>query len=120
MVKGEENLIPLNERSKEEAKAIQYAGGVARGKQRTAEKTFKHFLQIALAQTIKNGQGEEKEIKEAIMLKVIQRALKGDQKAIEYITKMIGEDVGQTITINQPLNVDINQIKKINEEIDKK
>ena len=43
-----DNLIPLNKRSKEEAKAIQKMGGVARGQQRTEEKHGRALLRILL------------------------------------------------------------------------
>lgn len=91
---NDENLIPLNKRNKEEAKKIQLAGGIARGKQRTEEKTFKQLVKLALGEYLeKKHKGKEITIQQGIVLKALQQCLNGDAKARDWVTKVIGECV---------------------------
>lgn len=47
-VKGQENLVPLNKRTKEEQREIQIAGGIASGKARKEKATMKKTLEMLL------------------------------------------------------------------------
>lgn len=79
---NESNLIPLNERTKEEQRKIARLGGIASGKARRERKTFKEEL-ITL---LENGDTQEK-----ISLSLIQQALDGNTKAFEVIRDTVGE-----------------------------
>ena len=79
---NESNLIPLNERTKEEQREIARMGGIASGKARRERKTFKEEL-ITL---LENGDTQEK-----ISLSLIQQALDGNTKAFEVIRDTVGE-----------------------------
>ena len=97
---NDENLIPLPDRPKSEQRAIQVAGGVARGQQRRREKKMRDWLQIALTtvMTKKGGEvimspdtGEPLTREEAAIIKLTQQASNGDIHAIETIAKLLGE-----------------------------
>jgi DNA segregation ATPase FtsK/SpoIIIE-like protein len=87
---NEENLIPLNKRSKEVQRAIQEKGRQANKAKWEARKTLKEELILLLSQ----GDTQEK-----ISLALIQKALNGDTKAFEVIRDSIGEK--QTDKIEQ-------------------
>lgn len=96
----EENLIPLNERSKEEAKVIQTAGGVARGKQRTEQKTMREWAKVfgAVPVTVKAQDGTDVDTTTLgnIVAAQMQKATRGDTKAAKFIADLLGETAGET------------------------
>lgn len=118
---NDENLIPLNKRSKEEAKKIQLAGGIARGIQRTEEKTFRQLVKIALGEYLeKKHKGKDITIQKGIILKALQQALNGDAKARDWITKVVGESV-ENVNLTGDLSVQkIFVSEKEQEEIENK
>ena len=96
---NEENLIPFNERTEEEQRAIARQGGIASGKARRERKTLKEELLLLL---------EKGDTQEKISLAMIKEALDGNTKAFEVIRDTIGEkpedkvkaDINRDITIN--------------------
>lgn len=95
---NEDNLIPMNERTKEEQREIARQGGIASGKARRERKTLKEELLILLSK----GDTQEK-----ISLALLQKAMNGDTKAFEVIRDSIGEKpvekVENTITYESTL-----------------
>ena len=101
---NEQNLIPLNRRSKEAAKTIQTAGGLARGQQQRERKHGKELARLILAEGLKdekvkaalreaghNPEGMDNET--AMLLRQIEKALKtGDTKAFAAVMKAAGYD----------------------------
>jgi hypothetical protein len=79
---NEQNLKPLNTRTKSEQREIAKKGGLARGKQRREQKTLKEELLLLLSE----GNTQEK-----ISVAVINKALSGDLKAFEIIRDTIGQ-----------------------------
>lgn len=79
---NEENLIPMNERTKEEQREIAKKGGIASGEARRRKKTLKEEL-IALLETNDNNN--------KISLAILQKALNGDIQAFTTIRDTIGE-----------------------------
>ena len=95
---NEDNLIPMNERTKEEQREIARQGGIASGKARRERKTLREELLLLL---------EKGDTQEKISLAMIKEALGGNTKAFEVIRDTIGEkpidktaDVTRDITIN--------------------
>lgn len=102
---GEENLIPMSERSKEEVREIARRGGIKSGETRRRKKTMKENLELLLAMSV--GKGEKADIEngenikdyakenvtveQAMLIAQIQKALKGDAQAFEMIRDLIGE-----------------------------
>lgn len=79
---NDENLIPLNKRSKSEQRQIQSMGGLKSGENRRKRKTLKEDL-IALL--------EDGSVQREGCLALINQFLKGNIKAFETIRDTIGE-----------------------------
>lgn len=79
---NDENLIPLNERTKSEQRAIATAGGIASGEARRKRKTLKEELLLLLS---------DGDTQQSVTLALIEKAMTGDTKAFEVIRDTIGE-----------------------------
>lgn len=84
---NEQNLIPLNERTKSEQRAIASAGGKASGEARRRRKTLKEELLAILS---------DDDIQEKMSLALINEAIEGNNagsvtRAFETIRDTIGE-----------------------------
>ena len=79
---NEENLIPLNERCKDDATKIRSMGGYARAEAIKRRKTLKEELSLLLEM---NGNQNK------LCLKILAEALNGSTKAFEIIRDTIGE-----------------------------
>ena len=82
------NLIPLNQRTKNEQRVIAQKGGIASGKARRETKKMREILENLME--IKTPDGRY--YKEAICLALADKALEGNVKAFETICKTLGED----------------------------
>ena len=102
---NEENLIPFtSEQSLEEAVNNGRKGGIASGKARREKKAMRDTLETLLSMSLKEGKIDDVEtiqgiaalkgknitVQEAIMLAQINKAIKGDTKAAEYILDTSG------------------------------
>lgn len=110
-----DNLIPMSLRSTEEAKAIQLKGGIARGKQRTAQKTFKELgLMVLALRPNKKTVSKVKEIfphideedisaKLSVIAKQYEKAFKhGDLSSATFLRDTLGEKpVDEVKTTNE-------------------
>lgn len=92
---NESNLIPANKRSKSEHREIAKRGGVASGKARRKKADFQKALKTILSSEVSHDQlasmlkkmGFDNTNESAIALVTIQKALKGDMRAIELIER---------------------------------
>lgn len=114
-----EDLIPQSERTKEEQKAIARKGGIASGKARREKKLMRETLDVLLSMPIKNGKfadvdsirnfaaikGKNISVQEAIMIAQIQKAMKGDTRAAEYVRDTIGQKPVDSIDMSMNLPV---------------
>ena len=96
---GKENLIPFNERTVEEQRKIQRKGGIASGKARREKADLKKKVNEILAMDVFSPQLketlEEKGLsanQTAVVTVLLQKALKGDMRAIELLAKMNGNE----------------------------
>lgn len=94
-------------------------GGIASGKARRERKAMKETLETLLSMPLKNGQeadldeiqslaatkGKNITVQEAIMLAQIQKAMKGDTKAAEYVRDTIGQKPDNKMNIDMKLPV---------------
>lgn len=119
MAKGQENLIPLSERTKEEQRQIATMGGKASGKTRRRNATMRKTLEMMLKQ--KNNQG--KTYRELTTLGLIKGAVSGNASNYRTIVEMLGELVdqqtGETPNININI-VDNSNLEKIMYDEEKK
>lgn len=98
-----EDLKPVQ--STEEAKERGRKGGIASGKARREKKQMRETLDVLLAMPLKNGKyadvesirnfaalkGKNINVQEAILIAQVQKAMKGDTKAAEYVRDTIGQ-----------------------------
>lgn len=111
--KGDENLIPLNQRTKEEQKKIATMGGIRSGKVRREKATMKATLEKLLDEKYKNG----KTYRELATLGLLKGAIKGNANNYRTILETLGELGQQTDT--QQINNNITNIAKlINNPVD--
>ena len=113
-----DNLIPQSERTKAEQREIAKKGGIASGKSRREKKAMKDTLNELLSMPLKSGKAADVEtiknlaalkgknitVQEAIMLAQIQKALKGDTKAAEYIRDTSGQKLKEAIELSGGIN----------------
>lgn len=97
---GTENLIPFNERTEKEQRKIQRKGGIASGKARREKADLKKKVNQILEMDVFSPQLKERLEEQglsatnqtAIATVLLQKALKGDMRAIELLAKMNGNE----------------------------
>lgn len=96
-----ENLKPVQ--SKEEASERGRKGGIASGEARRRKKSMKETLELLLSLPLEEGKGYDTEklqsfanlkgknitVNEAILIKQVQKALKGDNNAINFVRDLV-------------------------------
>ena len=109
--KGQENLIPFNERTEEEQREIARQGGIASGKARQEKATFKKTLEMLLDE--KNSKG--KTYRELITLGQIKSAIDGKAENFKAIVALMGEkEEKQQATPSININiVDNTELEKV-------
>lgn len=115
---AKEDLIPLSERTIEEQKTIAQKGGIASGKARREKKAMKETLETLLSMPLKSGKaanvetiksiaalkGKNITVQEAIMLAQIQKAIKGDTRAAEYVRDTSGNKLKDEVALSGGIN----------------
>lgn len=131
---NEDNLIPMSERSKEEARELGRKGGIASGETRRRKKTFKQQFDLLLSLPVKPDGKIGKKIKDvaddlgipveeldnqmAMCLNMFSNAMsKNPTKAFEDIQATLGEKPIEKIEISK--NTD-ETIKEVDEYLCKK
>ena len=99
---GEDNLIPMSERSKSEVRELGKKGGIASGEARREKKAMKEQIKLLLSLPLK----DKKAIKQleslgidtdnidnqmALVIAMWQKALKGDVQAFNTLRDTVGE-----------------------------
>ncbi len=102
-----ENLIPLNERTKKEQREIAKKGGIASGKVRKEQKTYREMAKAMLSATItdENMLNElkafglsETDIKAYTLLGMIKASANGSHNAFDRLMELTGEATQITTT----------------------
>ena len=116
--KGQENLIPMNERTKEEQKKIATMGGIRSGEVRREKATMKATLEMLLDEKSKNG----KTYRELATLGLIKGAINGNSSNYRTILETLGEivETNEQTTPNLTIEViDNSKLEKALYEADK-
>ncbi len=114
---NEANLDPVQ--SKEEARKRGRAGGIASGKARREKKLMRETLDMLLSMPMKNGKsadvdsirsfaalkGKNINVQEAILIAQVQKAMKGDTRAAEYVRDTIGQKPVDNVEMSMNLPV---------------
>ena len=126
---NEQNLKPFtSEQSRDEAKKNGAKGGIASGKARREKKAFKETLETLLSMPMKNGdeisvddiqnfaaiKGKNISVQEAILIAQVQKAMKGDTRAAEYVR----DSIGQKPTDNMNMSVNLPVFFEGEDELD--
>ena len=109
MAKGHENLIPQNERTKEEQRAIAKKGGVASGVARREKAQLKSAVKLLLSLPVKDPNIKkqlsalgmsDKDIDNSILpaLGLFKKACKGDSSAARLLAELNNENQVQGTT----------------------
>jgi DNA integrity scanning protein DisA with diadenylate cyclase activity len=100
--KGEENLIPFTELTKEEQRKIASNGGKASVASRRKVKSIREALKLYLAEatTVETEEGQEKVTNAfAIAIAAAEKAKIGDVQAMTFVRDSIGEKPKDTVGI---------------------
>ena len=100
---NEENLIPMNERTKAEQREIARQGGIASGKVRKQQADLKKRLKEIASMALRDGEIEEittladaksanLSVSDALLVKLVAMALGGNIKAMNTLMGMLGND----------------------------
>ena len=116
---GRKNLIRAEDLTSDELRERARAGGIASGKARREKKAMRETLDILLSMPMKDGasadvesirsfasiKGKNISVQEAILIAQVQKAMKGDTKAAEYVRDTIGQKPGENVemTMNLPV-----------------
>ena len=109
---NETNLNPV--RSEDEARRKGRAGGIASGKARREKKMMRETLEMLLTMPMKNGKfadvenirsfaalkGKNISVQEAILIAQVQKAMKGDTRAAEYVRDTMGQKPTDSVDMN--------------------
>ena len=80
-----QNLIPVTQRDPERAREIRAMGGKARGEKIRRSKNLREAFLAVQELEIKGTDGTTKTASDAVAIAVMNKALKGDLKAIEFL-----------------------------------
>ena len=114
---NETNLNPV--RSEDEARRKGQKGGIASGKARREKKLMRETIDMFLSMPLKNGKfadvddirsfaalkGKNISVQEAIVIAQIQKAMKGDTRAAEYVRDTIGQKPVDSVKMSMNLPV---------------
>ena len=100
---NEENLIPMSERSKTEARELGRKGGIESGKVRKQnadlKKRLKEIVNMAMREgkideitTLADAKNANLSIADALLVKLVLMALNGNIKAMNTLMGMLGND----------------------------
>ena len=115
---AKEDLISLGDRTTSEQQKIAKKGGIASGKARREKKLMRETLDILLSMPLKNGKladvddirsfaaikGKNISVQEAIVIAQIQKAMKGDTRAAEYVRDTIGQKPVDNVVMGGEVN----------------
>lgn len=83
--KGHQNLISITERDPERAREIRQMGARAQNERRHRNKTLRDAFRAMQEVEIPTKSGDVTTASDAIALAVMQKAVKGDMKAVEFL-----------------------------------
>lgn len=114
-----DNLIPQSERTKEEQRRIARSGGIASGKARREKKAMRETLEALLSMPMKGGKAADIEaiknfaelkgknitVQDAMVIAMLQKAMKGNVTAAEWIRDTAGQKPVDNMNMNMNLPV---------------
>ena len=111
---NDENLKPFNERTESEKRKIGTKGGQASGEARRRKRDIRLAMEALLEKQYKGKGGEMLSGAEAIAIKQMEKALKGDAKAFELVRDTSGQKPVERIMVAE---VDANVIDEVEKAV---
>lgn len=107
-----DNLIPMSERSKDEVRKIASRGGKKSGETRREKKRMKEYINLLLELDVKSQKTRETLSKlgidesdmtneMAMMASVMNKAMKGDMQAVNFLRDTSGQMPANTINVSK-------------------
>lgn len=113
-VPGQENLIPMSERSKEEVREIARKGGINSGETRRKKKTMRETLEQMLDEVAKiEGNDNKLTYRELATLGLLKGAVQGNNANYKTILETIGEITEESNVSIPTLKIEINDNSKL-------
>jgi len=117
--KGQENLIPLNQRTKDEQRKIQVKGGKASAKVRQDRKLLREKLAIAMTMPLRDGEvvpienvksfEEAKEanltLEDRMMMQIARRAANGDPQIYQLYRDEMGQKIPEKVIVSGEIDI---------------
>lgn len=95
MAKGSKNLVPQNQRTKEEQREVARKGGLASGIARRKKRNFREIFQALrdekMPMKFPDGRVEQLPFDVASAMAMYRKAASGDTKAMKLIAEIMGE-----------------------------
>ena len=125
---NEKNLIPMDQRSKSEARELGRNGGIASGVSRRRKRSLKEAADLFLSMPVTDTRTFNKMAKAgidvddadyqmAVIVGLTMQAAKGDAKAAKVIVDLLGEDAHSEEAAVHPLVSDlVTAVKKRQED----
>ena len=112
-----QNLVPVTERDPERAREIRAMGGKARGEKIRRSKNLREAFLAIQELEIKGTDGTTKTASDAVAIAVMNKALKGDLKAIEFLWEALyGKQTKVDVTSSDgsmsPAKVDLSGLSR--------
>jgi len=119
---NEDNLLKAEELTSAELRDRAKKGGIASGKARREKKQFRETLEAILFMPMREGRsasvdeiknfaaikGKNISVQEAILLSQVQKAMKGDTRAAEYVRDTIGQKPSDKLDLNADVDMELN------------
>lgn len=105
-------LIPQSERTKEEQSEIAKMGGIASGEARRRKRDIRLAMEALLEKQYKGKNGEILSGAEAIAIKQMEKALKGDAKAFELVRDSAGQKPVEKVMVAEVEQSVIDDVEK--------
>lgn len=110
---AQRDLIPVTERTEEEAKAMSIKGGIKSGEVRRRKKTMRQAMELMLSAKLPEKivpkalqelgfNDDDMNMQLAIVYSQVAKAVKGDTKSAEFCRDTVGEFVGSEVGDEQP------------------
>ena len=115
---NEKNLIPMDQRSKSEARELGRNGGIASGVSRRRKRSLKEAADLYLSLPVSDRRSWNRIVRDgvdpedidnqmAMIIGLTAKAIKGDAKAAKVIVDLLGEDGNREEAAVHPLVSDL-------------
>lgn len=105
--KGQENLIPMNERSEDEVRELGQKGGIRSGEVRRERAMMKQELEAMLKQTADDNTTYKNKVTLGLLANAIDKTKGGSPEAYKTILAVLGELKEEQVNETPSLNINI-------------